>query len=472
MRVSRFAEFTRISIAPGALPLRLVLLALAVFRAALVLGRLVIFFTKFFSLQPRSFGNYPGSSDPGGRSVFVALNRVLAGCGKDYQVEESFVGTGNLSLVLDSRVTQLAEMLCSHSTNLSSEDNVLIHAFDIPDECVAELVRVAQSTGANVAVRLESNVIKRQLLHGMKESNVNLITDIELHEMKQMTAYIALRGGANSAELSDVPGDKNTMWQKLYATPVVFGQRVPHTKWAALRWPSPGMAQMANLPTAAFEDFYFKVCTLDYKRMEEAAKPLVELMNNTDRVHLKGPGTDLSFSIKGIGSVSCHGKRNIPDGECFSCPVKDSVNGTVQYNTINLYQGSDFKDIRFEVKNGKIVDATAGPMTEKLNQILDTDEGGRYFGEWSLGYNPHILHPMRDTLFDEKIAGSFHLTPGNAYTGPGGNGNTSAIHWDIVCIQRPEYGGGEVWFDDVLIRKDGIFTLPQLQALNPDQLGK
>lgn len=373
--------------------------------------------------------------------------------------------------MLDPRVTQLAEMLCTHSTELGPDDNLLIHASDIPEECVAELMRVAQSTGANVVLRLETGATRRQMMHGMTESNAKLIAEIELHEMKHMTAYIALRGSHNVSDMSDLPGETSKMWQKLYATPVVFGQRVPHTKWAALRWPSPSMAQMANMPTSLFEDFYFKVCTLDYKKMEQAAKPLVELMNKTDRVKLIGPGTDLSFSIKDIGSVSCHGKRNIPDGECFSCPVKESVNGTVQYNTISLYQGKDFKDIRFEVKNGKIVDASAGAMTEELNNILDTDKGGRYFGEWSLGYNPHVLHPMRDTLFDEKIAGSFHLTPGNAYTGPGGNGNVSSIHWDIVNIQRPEYGGGEVWFDDVLIRKDGIFILPELAGLNPDQLG-
>lgn len=373
--------------------------------------------------------------------------------------------------MLDPRVTQLAELICGHSTSLGPADSVLIHAFDIPEECVAEFVRVAQSKGAKVALRLESNRIRRQLMHGMTEANADMIAEIELHEMKQMTAYISLRGGHNSAELSDVPSATNAMWQTRYGIPVIHGQRVPHTKWAALRWPNPSMAQMASMPTDAFEDFYFRVCTLDYKKMEQAAKPLSELMDRTDRVRLVGPGTDLSFSIKGIGSKSCHGERNIPDGECFSCPVKDSVNGVVQYNTVSLYQGKDFKDIRFEVKDGKIIDAAAGALTQELNDILDTDEGGRYFGEWSLGYNPHVLHPMRDTLFDEKIAGSFHLTPGNAYEGPGGNNNHSAIHWDIVCIQRPEYGGGEVWFDDVLIRKDGLFTLPELAGLNPDQLG-
>ncbi len=373
--------------------------------------------------------------------------------------------------MLDPRVTKLAELLVNHSTRLSADDTVLVHTFDIPNEAVAEVVRACQSKGAKVVVRQESNLVKRQLMLGMTEPNAKVIADTELYEMKQMTAYIALRGSDNYAELSETPGDIQTMWSKVYSTPVVFGQRVPHTKWVALRWPTPGMAQQASMSTPAFEKFYFDVCTVDYQRMAKAAEPLKDLMDKTDMVRLVGPGTDLTFSIKGIGAVPCNGLRNIPDGECFSCPVRDSVNGVVQYNTVNLYQGTEFTNIKFSVKNGHIDEACAGPNTEKLNAILDTDAGGRYFGEWSLGYNPHVLHPMKDTLFDEKIAGSFHLTPGNAYTGPGGNGNTSSIHWDIVCIQRPDYGGGEVYFDGKLIRKDGLFVLPELEGLNPDKLG-
>lgn len=375
-----------------------------------------------------------------------------------------------LAGVLDPRVTRLAEMLCSHSTSLGPDDTVLIHAFDIPNESVAEVVRVAQATGAQVVTRLESSVVRRQMLLGIEERNIETIAKCERFEMEQMTAYIALRGGDNSMEMSDVPGQTLQSWQKLYGVPVVFEVRVPRTKWVVLRWPSPGMAQSAGMSTAAFEDFYFNVCTLDYAKMKRAVDPLVELMNATDMVHLKGPGTDLTFSIKEIGAVPCTGLRNIPDGECFSCPVKESVNGVVQYNTVSLYQGTEFSDVRYVVKDGRIIEATAGTNTDKLNEILDTDDGARYFGEWSLGFNPFILHPMKDTLFDEKIAGSFHLTPGNAYEGPGGNGNKSAVHWDKVVIQRPEYGGGEVWFDGKLVRKDGLFVLPELMGLNPDQL--
>lgn len=372
----------------------------------------------------------------------------------------------------DPRVERLAQVLVGHATALTPDDRVLVHAFDVPDEAVAAVVRAARATGAKVVVKQESTRVLRALLHAMDEANAELIADIDLYEMKRMTAYLSLRGAHNAMEQADVPAATKALWQRLHAEPVHMRQRVPHTKWVALRWPTPGMAQQAGMSTDAFEDYYFRVTAgCDYARMAEAVRPLKDLMDRTDRVHLKGPGTDLTFSIRDIGAVPCVGHRNIPDGECFSCPVRDSVNGTIVFNTVSLYQGQEFAGIRYRLKDGKIVEAEAGAMTGRLNEILDTDEGARYIGEWSLGFNPHILHPMKDTLFDEKIAGSFHFTPGNAYPPPGGNGNVSAIHWDTVCIQRPDYGGGEIWFDDVLIRKDGLFTLPELQDLNPDRLG-
>ncbi len=362
--------------------------------------------------------------------------------------------------MLDPRVTKLAELLCTHSCRLGPDDRVLIHAFDIPDEAVAEVVRVAQSKGAQVALRLESGVVRRQLMLGMTEDNVRTIA----------TAYIALRGGANYAEQSDVPVETQQLWTREYTIPVVFGVRVPKTKWVALRWPSPGMAQQASMSTSAFEKFYFDVCTMDYGKMAKAAAPLQDLMNRTDRVRVTAPGTDFTLSIKDIGSVACSGECNIPDGECFSAPVVDSVNGVVQFNTVSLYQGTEFSGIRYVIKDGRIVEASAGANTDKLNKILDTDAGARSFGEFAIGFNPYVLHPMKDTLFDEKIAGSLHFTPGAAYDPPGGNGNKSAVHWDTVLIQRPEYGGGEIYFDDVLVRKDGLFVLPELEALNPENL--
>ncbi|MFW5697285.1 MAG: aminopeptidase [Fimbriimonadaceae bacterium] len=373
--------------------------------------------------------------------------------------------------MLDPRVTKLAEMLTTHSTQLGKEDTVMIQAFDLPDEVTAELVRVAAETGAKIVPKISSTRVHRQFLMNITEENAKLIGDVDLNEMKQVTAYIGLRGADNSAESSDVPTEKLKIWQKHFAERVHMQQRVPKTKWVVLRWPTPSMAQSAGMSTDQFEDFYFRVCTMDYAKMQQASQPLKQMMDEAKEVRLVGPGTDLSFSIEGLGSNASFGTHNVPDGECFTSPKLGTGDGVIQYNTVSNYQGTEFKNIRFEIKEGKIVDAHAGDNTEKLNEILDSDEGARQFGEFAIGFNPHILHPMQDTLFDEKIAGSFHLTPGNAYEGPMDNGNRSIVHWDIVCIQRPEYGGGEIYFDGKLIRKDGEFVVPELKGLNRDQLG-
>jgi aminopeptidase len=292
--------------------------------------------------------------------------------------------------------------------------------------------------------------------------------------MEQAQCYIGIRGSQKISEMSDVPKDKMDLYERLWWKPVHSEVRVPKTRWVVLRWPHPSMAQAANMSTEAFEDFYFRVCAgVDYSKMRDSMRPLEDIMRKTDRVKLTGPGWELNFSIKDIGVVGCFGERNIPDGECFSCPVRDSVNGTIQYNCETLYRGTIFNNIHLTFKNGKIVEARADSdgNTKKLNEILDADEGARYIGEWSLGFNPHITKPMKDILFDEKIAGSFHLTPGQAYD-EADNGNRSQVHWDMVCIQRKDHGGGEIYFDGKLVRKDGLFTLPELQALNPERLGK
>ena len=222
------------------------------------------------------------------------------------------------------------------------------------------------------------------------------------------------------------------------------------------------------MSTEKFEDFYFDVCNLDYSKMGKAMENLVEYLNRTDKVHIVGPGTDLTFSIKDIPSIPCAGDANIPDGEVFTAPVKDSINGTLQYNAPAVYQGFTFENIKLTFKDGKIIEATAND-TKRINEVFDTDEGARYVGEFAIGVNPYVVTPMKDTLFDEKIMGSFHFTPGNCYD-DAPNGNHSSIHWDLVCIQTPEYGGGEMYFDDVLVRKDGRFVVKELECLNPENL--
>jgi len=366
----------------------------------------------------------------------------------------------------DPRFDVLAEGLMGFSTKLGKGERVLIDAFDAPPEMVIALIRAARSKGALPFVNLQSNVIVREMLLGAEEDQYRTLRDFEMARMKSMDAYVALRGSNNTTEFSDVSPERMQLAMKLLQ-PVVE-QRVNKTKWVVLRWPTPAMAQMAGMSTEAFEELYFKVCTLDYSKMKPGMEALKSLMENSDQVQITGPGTDLRFSIRGIPAIMCGGEHNIPDGEVFSCPVRDSVDGHVQFNAPTIYQGTAFDSVRLAFKHGKVVDATSN-NTARLNAILDSDDGARYIGEFALGFNPYIQEPMRDILFDEKIAGSFHFTPGQAYE-RADNGNRSQVHWDLVCIQRPDYGGGEIYFDQKLIRKDGLFVPKELQALNPESL--
>lgn len=368
----------------------------------------------------------------------------------------------------DPRITQLAKNLIHYSVNLQRGEKVLIENFGLQRELVTALVEEAYNAGGYPFVLLKDHQVDRALLMGAEEEQFNLIASFEANMMREMDAYIGLRAGNNIAELSDVPSDKMALQGKTVWTKVHREIRVPKTKWVVLRYPTSSMAQLANMSTEAFENFYFDVCNLDYSKMDKAMDALVDLLHATDKVHIKGPGTDLTFSIKGIPAIKCAGHYNIPDGEVYTAPVRDSVNGTITYNTPSPYQGFTFENIRFTFKDGKIIEATAND-TERLNIVLNTDEGARYIGEFAIGVNPYIKHPMKDILFDEKIDGSFHFTPGQCYD-EASNGNQSAIHWDIVMIQRPEYGGGEIYFDDVLIRKDGRFVIPELEKLNPEHL--
>lgn len=370
--------------------------------------------------------------------------------------------------MIDPRNTTLASNLINYSCELKEGERVLIESEGIETPLVKELIKEAYKAKAMPFTTIKNSESKRELLIGATKEQLDLMAKYEALRMNDMDAYIGIRASNNSSELSDVPEEKMNLYNKHFRAPVHSDIRVPNTKWCVLRYPNYSMSQSADMSTEAFEEFYFNVCNLDYSKMSKAMDALVTLMNKTDKVRLVSPGTDLTFSIKDIPAIKCDGKMNIPDGEVFTAPVKNSINGTLSYNTPSVYNGFSFNNIKFEFKNGKIINATAN-NTERINTILDTDDGGRYVGEFAIGVNPYILHPMKDTLFDEKIAGSIHFTPGASYD-EAPNGNSSAIHWDLVLIQRADYGGGEIYFDDILIRKDGIFVIDELKVLNPENL--
>lgn len=370
--------------------------------------------------------------------------------------------------MIDERLKKLAKNLINYSCSLKKDEKILIDAMDTDSEFLCELVKETYKAGAYPFVNICMSKVNRALLLGTNETREKLKCDFDLPIMEKMDAYISIRS-KNVYENSDVPKENIKAVNKYYNLPVHHETRVAKTKWVILNYPTSVVAQNAGMSTEAFEDFYFDVCNLDYSKMDKAMNPLKALIEKTDKVRIVAPGTDLTFSIKGMPAIKCSGKNNIPDGEIFTAPVKNSVNGVIKYNIPILSgNGERHEDITLTFKDGKIIKATS-KSNEDINKIFDIDEGARYVGEFSFGINPYIKKPMLDILFDEKIMGSIHFTPGSCYDDCD-NGNKSSLHWDLIQIQTPEYGGGEIYFDDVLIRKDGRFVLDELLGLNPENL--
>ena len=367
----------------------------------------------------------------------------------------------------DPRIKTLAKNLIGFSCAVKPGEKILIEGNGECTELVKALVKETYAAGGVPFVWIKKPEVCRELALGATKEQQELMANIDCELMRHMDAYIGIGAKLNTNEMSDVPGDKLALISAVYGRPL-NNIRIPNTKWCVLRYPNPNFAQMAGMSTEAFEDFYFNVCNLDYAKMDKAMQPLKELMEKTDRVHIVGPGTDLRFSIKGMPAIKCSGDKNIPDGEIYTAPVDGSVEGTITYNTPSIMDGFTYENVCLTFSKGRIVESTSND-NERIKAVFDRDAGARGVGEFAIGVNPFVTFPMKDTLFDEKISGSFHFTPGCCYDDCS-NGNKSCIHWDLVCIQTPEYGGGEMYFDDVLIRKDGRFVLPELDCLNPENL--
>ena len=363
----------------------------------------------------------------------------------------------------DPRWQKLADTLVNYSCGVKPGEKVLVEskgndATSLVKDIVTE---VAKAGGVARWYHNDEEVERRWVMHATG-AQIKAFGQMHLKTMKDTDCYISVRGANNAFTMADVPAQQREWYQKYFYKPVHLEQRVKKTRWVVLRYPNDAMAQLAETSRESFEDFYFSVCNVDYVKMSKAMDPLAELMAKTDRVHIIGPGTDLKFSIKGIPPVKCDGHRNIPDGEVYTAPVRTSISGEITYNTPSIYESAVYEKIHLVFKNGKIVKAECAGDNKQLNKIFDTDPGARYVGEFSFGLNPNVRLPMKDTLFDEKIFGSIHLTPGQAYD-EAPNGNKSAIHWDLVLIQTKEFGGGQIFMDDQLIRQDGIFIHPALK---------
>lgn len=371
----------------------------------------------------------------------------------------------------DPRNLALAKQLVSYSLEIRPGELLYLEvkgreSLDLAEQVIAV---TTQAGGIPVLIYHDEGTM-RGFWDGSNEVQMTTYAHAHLTLMKQAATFLSIRGSDNPFDLQGLSDKQTQQMGRLFMTPVHMEQRLNHTRWCVLRYPNPAMAVMARRSQRAFSDFFYEVCCLDYDRLSRAMDPLCKLLNETDQVHIEGPGTDLRFSINGIGSVKCDGHRNIPDGEVYTAPVRESVEGTITYNTGSVHQGAFYDGIQLTFREGRIVEATCRiGDPEELRKVFAKDEGAAYVGEFAFGLNPYIRNAMQDILFDEKISGSIHFTPGNAYT-TADNGNRSELHWDLVLIQTPEHGGGTIALDHRIVRRDGRFVVDELDALNPEQL--
>ena len=361
---------------------------------------------------------------------------------------------------------RLAKQFTENAVKINSGDNLLIHSRGAKTAPMASAMKThAESLGATVTLEdCGSDTLNKIFTSNPSQQDVDAFKQREMDTIKKMDCYIGIGDDADMKKFVNPQEYRTAIDDSLQ-------HRVNNTRWVITRAPTDDFAKACSMSVPDFEDFYLKACLLDYDRMAQAVVPLKDLMDKTSKVRIVGRDTDLTFSIDGLGAVPCVGARNIPDGECYTAPVKDSINGKIHFGP-STYLGESFSYIDLEYRNGLIISAVAADQseTDALNDILNSDLGARYAGEFAVAFHPHITKPVGNILFDEKIGGSIHIAQGKAYQGVADNGNVSTVHWDMVHSQRPEHGGGELYFDDQLIRKDGRFILLALNVLNPENL--
>ncbi len=371
---------------------------------------------------------------------------------------------------MDKVLTKLADNMINYSLKLSKGEKCVIWASPDAMPLLKALGEECRKKCAYPIYLLHDDELVLESLKSLSDIDENsdkiltLITQHYHHLFDEVDAFIAIRSKHADNPYEGLTEKILVEWQKQSGR--IFARFTNELKWVVFDWPTQLQADKAKMTYDEFYDFVMRVSSMNYAAMHKAALPLKELLDSTDRVQIKGEGTDLSFSIKGINTIIGTAENSYIDGEVYTAPVKESIDGYITYSIPSIYLGHTFEKIRFEFKQGKIIKASCkNGSNEMLNRILDTDEGARYIGEFALGINTEVKLPMNDIHYDEKMATSFHLTPGNCYDSAP-NGNKSSIHWDLVCDQSPTYGGGEIWFDDVLVKKDGVFVLPQLKQLN------
>lgn len=368
----------------------------------------------------------------------------------------------------DPRLTKWAETLVRYSLYLQPEEQVLIRVDEAAIPLAKEVYRMALSAGAHPHVEVRLDDLDEIFLTTAGEGQLDWVSPIKQKEYETIDALCAITAPTNTSSLSGVETAKQARAQQ--ASKVVrqslFSRAAEgKAKWNLTLYPTPAAAQNAKMSLANYEDFLLRAMLLDkedpaaaWHAFSQDQQRYVDYLNKVETVRFLARDTDITLRVGGRTWINSDGHKNFPSGEIFTGPWEDSVNGQVRYTFPTAHLGHEVDDVRLTFANGCVVKAEAARGLEFLETMLDSDAGARTLGEVAIGNNYGVQQFTRNTLYDEKIGGTFHLALGNSYPETGGS-NVSAVHWDMVCDMRPEAGGGAIYADGVLIHENGEWKI-------------
>lgn len=353
----------------------------------------------------------------------------------------------------DPRVTKAAKILVEWSTRVKKNDYVQIITDPAAEYLALEVYKMCLQKGAYPQLYVSLPGQTHIYYKYSSEEQLRKFPDIKMYEMRKTQAVIYIGAPLNTRELSDIEPKRISIRQKTLEK--LFKYRTEHTKWVIFYYPTDALAQEADMALTDFRNFVFNAVNIDWQKKQKEMVRLKKILEKKDKIRIISKETDLTFRVKGRKFIASIGRFNMPDGELFTAPLEKSANGKIYYDFPAIYQGREVSGVRLEFKNGKVIKATAEKNEPLLKQMLKTDKGASYIGEFGIGMNYHIKRFVKSILFDEKIGGTIHLALGVGYKDCGSK-NKSAIHWDMINDLRRN---GEIYADGRLIYKKGKFLI-------------
>ena len=368
-------------------------------------------------------------------------------------------------IMIDPRISNLAKILVNYSTEVQPGEKVLLRGTVLSLPLVQETYREIIHAGGFPLVILQDETLEEIFLREANEEQLQYVPEPMKLILGSYDCLINIRGARNSRALSGVDPKRQSIVQSanrelmnLYMKRTAEGS----FKWTTTLYPTAAHAQDADMSVSDFEDFVFGACHADkadpsgeWRAISAKQQKLVDWLAGKERVVIKGPNIDMQLSIKDRTFINSDGKKNMPSGEIFTGPVEESVNGWVKFSFPAIVAGREVNGVHLIFENGKVIQATAEKNEAFLLQMLDTDEGAKFLGEFAIGTNEGIQQFTKSILYDEKIAGTIHMALGNGYPETGSK-NVSAIHWDMICEMRD---GGDIFIDDELFYRSGKFMI-------------